>query len=88
MVWIDGGKRMSKLIEEFKQSKGIFDINRKRCEDMRIETETKFATSIQGMVEKCSQEDLEEFLNSDDEKLDDQDKQLILLAYLAYCKLK
>ena len=73
---------MTNMIEKFKENKKVMVTKMEMANKMANEAADEFVNSLKHLAENASEEDIEEFINSDDDMIDKKDK-LALIAMFA-----
>lgn len=72
---------MASMIEKFKENKKVMEIKMDQASKMADEAVEEFVNTLAPLVEDASEKDLREFLESEDEMIDHEDKLAIICEY-------
>lgn len=69
------------MVEKFKENKKIMDIKMEQVHKLADEASNEFIESIKSLVKDASVEDVQTFLNSEDDDIDEMDKLAVIAAW-------
>lgn len=72
---------MASMIEKFKENKKVMEIKMDQASKMADEAIEEFVNTLAPLVKDASEKDLREFLESEDETIEDEDKLAIICEY-------
>ncbi len=72
---------MASMIEKFKENKKVMEIKMDQASKMADEACDEFIKTLEPLVKDASETDLREFLESEDEMIDHEDKLAIICEY-------
>lgn len=72
---------MANMIEKFKENKKVMEIKMEQASKMADAAADEFVKTLEPLVKDASREDIEKFLECEDEMIDDMDK--MAMAVLA-----
>ena len=70
-----------KMFEQFKENKKVMTIKMEQASKMADAAAEEFIDSIKSLVKDASEEDLKEFMNTNDEMVEFEDKMAVIAAY-------
>lgn len=72
---------MNKMLDNFKENKKVMEIKMEQANKMADEAAREFIDSINTLVKDASEEDLEKFLQTEDDMIESGDKLAVIAAF-------